>query len=268
MNELKDLHIHIERGPYTVQWIERFINQAVKMNLSEINLLEHSIRIKEFHPCFKEAREYSSYQENWFRGKENSAHTFEEYRALINEIRGREYPIKVNFGLEVCWFEQHADEIRNLVLDGFLDYVLGSVHWVDNWTFNQRKYQWKNKDYNHIYKRYFEMENSLIESGIFDIIAHPDLIRCHGLYPDYDLTETYHSLAENAVKNNVMIEMNTTRGRQIGINEAFFSAALAEGARFSTGSDAHCPEDVGKGIKEAFVFISRKLHSAGLQTEE
>ncbi len=259
MEALKDLHIHIERGPYTVEWIEKFINHAIKMNLSEINLLEHSIRIKEFHPCFKEAREYSAYQENWFKGKESSAHGFEEYRALINEIRGREYPIKVNFGLEICWFEQHEDYIRSLVSDGFLDYLLGSVHWVDNWTFNQRKYQWKNKAYNQIYKRYFEMEGSLIESDIFDIIAHPDLIRCHGLYPDYDLTETYHNLAKNAVKHNVALEMNTTRGKQLGINEAFFNASVEEGAAFSTGSDAHRPEDVGKGIKETTLYIQRSL---------
>lgn len=267
MSELKDLHIHIERGPYTVEWIEKFINQAVKMNLSEINLLEHSIRIKEFHPCFKEAREYNSYQERWFKGKEGSAHTFEEYRRLIEEIRSRQYPIKVNFGLEVCWFEQHEKEIADLLSDGFLDIVLGSVHWVDNWTFNQRKYQWRNKDYNHIYKRYFEMENTLVESGLFDIIAHPDLIRCHSLYPDYDLTETYHTLAKNVAEHNVLIEMNTTRGRQLGINEAFFNAAVEEGAAFSTGSDAHSPEDVGKGIKETTLFISRKLHTAGPQTE-
>jgi histidinol-phosphatase (PHP family) len=103
------------------------------------------------------------------------------------------------------------------------------------------------------------MENSLIESGIFDIIAHPDLIRCHGLYPDYDLTETYHNLAKNAAAHGVAIEMNTTRGKQLGINEAFLNAAAEEGASFSTGSDAHSPEDVGKGIEETTLFIQNSL---------
>lgn len=258
MNELKDLHIHIERGPYTVSWIEKFVDQAVKMNLREINLLEHSIRIKEFHPAFKEAREYNLYQKNWVDNKIPAAHTLDEFKTLASEIRKREYPVKIRFGLEICWFEQHEDFIRNIVSDGFFDYLIGSVHWVDNWTFNQRKYQWLGRDVNKVYQRYFEMQNSLVDSGIFDIVAHPDLITCHSLYPEYDLTDTYIKLCKNAVKNNVMLEMNTTRGKKLGINNSFFEIAKQENVIFSTGSDAHCPEDVGKGIKKVSDLIYRK----------
>ena len=50
---LKDLHIHIERGPYTLEWIEKFISKAQQMELDEICLLEHSIRFKDFHPTLK-----------------------------------------------------------------------------------------------------------------------------------------------------------------------------------------------------------------------
>ena len=120
---LKDLHIHIERGEYSRQWIEKFINQAVKMNIGEINLLEHSVRIKEFHPTFKQASEYSLYQKRWFEGKRGQAHSLDEYKALIDEIRSIDYPVKVNFGLEVCWFEQHEDYIRNLLNECNFDYV-------------------------------------------------------------------------------------------------------------------------------------------------
>ena len=59
---MKDLHIHIERGEYEKAWIDKFVDRAVKMNIDEINLLEHTIRIREFHPCFAEAEKYSLYQ--------------------------------------------------------------------------------------------------------------------------------------------------------------------------------------------------------------
>lgn len=252
---MKDLHIHIERGPYTVEWIEKFIKKAEQEELEEICLLEHSIRFKDFHPTFKDAREYSLYQRRWFEGKEKSAHTLDEYKALISEIRGREYPVKVSFGLEICWFEQYADIIDSLTSDGFFDYLLGSVHWVDNWTFNQRKYQWLGKDFNEIYQRYFELENSLVESNIFDIIAHPDLITCHSLYPDYDLSDTYKSLCENIKKHNMLLEMNTAKG--LGVNPHFFEIAKQTGVGFSTGSDAHRVEDVGRKIKEITELIFR-----------
>lgn len=251
---MKDLHIHIERGPYTKQWIDRFVQQAVKMNIDEIHLLEHSIRIKEFHPAFEEAREYNLYQKKWFEGKRAQAHTMAEYKALIEEIRNTHYPVKIHFGLEICWFEQHEDFIRDIVSDGYFDYLIGSVHWIDNWTFNQRKYQWLGKDVNEIYRRYYEMSNTLIESDIFDIIAHPDLIRCHSIYPDYDLSETYKNLCENAKAHNVAIEMNTSK--ELGINRQFLEIAEQSGVTFSTGSDAHRPEDVGRKIKEVTELLN------------
>lgn len=252
---MKDLHIHLERGAYTVEWVEQLIHKAMEMKLDEICLLEHSIRFKEFHPTFKEAREYNLYQKRWFDGKAQSAHSLDEFKALARKIRDNNYPVKVSFGLEICYFEQHQDIIRALTEDGFFDYVLGSVHWVDNWTFNQRKYQWLGRDVNKIYQRYFELENSLVESKIFDIIAHPDLITCHGLYPDYDLTPTYKALCENIKNHNMCLEMNTSKG--LGINKKFFDTAKEVGVKFTTGSDAHRVEDVGRRIEEVTNLIYR-----------
>lgn len=259
---MKDLHIHIERGPYTLEWIEQFINKAEAMELDEICLLEHSIRFTDFHPSFKEAREYNAYQRKWFDDKLRFAHNLDEFKELAQTVRNRDYPVKVSFGLEICYFEQHQDLIRDIVSDGFFDYLLGSVHWIDNWTFNQRKYQWLGKDFNKIYKRYFELQNSLVSSSIFDIIAHPDLITCHSLYPDYDLTDTYKDLCENIKAHNMMLEMNTSKG--LGVNNQFFEIAKESGVIFSTGSDAHRVEDVGRNIKEVTSLISRSLNSEGL----
>lgn len=250
---LKDLHIHIERGEYNRQWIEKFINRAVEMNIDEINLVEHSIRIKEFHPTFEQAKNYNLYQQRWFEGKKSQAHSIDEYLKLIEDIKNTNYPVKVNFGLEVCWFEQHFNLLSDLLSDNLFDYVLGSVHWIDNWTFNQRKYQWLGKNINNIYKRYYELNESLIESRLFDIVAHPDLIRCHSLYPDYDLTETYKSLCNKAKTYNVMLEMNTSKS--LGINSEFLNVAKECSVVFATCSDAHRPEDVGRGIKEVTQLI-------------
>lgn len=257
MEKLKDLHIHIEQGPYTVEWIQKFVAAAVERNISEITLLEHSIRFKDFHGTFAEARTYNQYQQNWFDGKAKTAHALDEFKALVDEIRGREYPVKINFGLEICWFEQHAQQIQSIVDDGFFDYLIGSVHWIDNWTFNQRKYQWLGKDVDEIYKRYFEMQNTLVESGIFDIVAHPDLVMCHSLYPSYSLDETYDRLCKNAARCGVALEMNTARGNKAGLNPDFLRIALESGVTLTTGSDAHRPQDVGKGIDRVTALISR-----------
>ena len=31
MEKMTDGHIHIERGPYTIEWIRRFVDKAVEM---------------------------------------------------------------------------------------------------------------------------------------------------------------------------------------------------------------------------------------------
>ena len=251
---MKDLHIHIERGEYTLPWIEKFINKAVEMQLDEICLLEHSIRLSDFHPTFAQAREYNSYQRRWFDGKASSAHTLDEYKALISLVRDKQYPIKVSFGIEVCYFEQHCDIIYDLTKDGFFDYLLGSVHWIDNWTFNQRKYQWLGKDYNKIYQRYFQLQRSLADSGLFNIIAHPDLITCHSLYPSYNLEDEYSSLCHKLKNNGVSLEMNTSKG--MGVNSQFLSVAKSIGVDFTTGSDAHRVEDVGRNIAQLSTLLT------------
>ena len=115
---------------------------------------------------------------------------------------------------------------------------------------------WLGKDVNKIYKRYYEMSQTLVDSGIFDIIAHPDLITCHSLYPTVDMAPYYTTLCKSAVKNNVMIEMNTSKGN--GINEQFLQIAKECGVSFSTGSDAHKPENVGKGILTVSNLICQK----------
>ena len=41
---MRDWHIHLERGPYTVEWAEQFVRRAEEQRISEICLLEHSVR--------------------------------------------------------------------------------------------------------------------------------------------------------------------------------------------------------------------------------
>ena len=44
---MRDWHIHLERGPYTVEWAEQFVRRADKLGIREICLLEHSVRFFE-----------------------------------------------------------------------------------------------------------------------------------------------------------------------------------------------------------------------------
>lgn len=65
-NNMIDGHIHIERGEYTLDWINRFVDRAVEMHLDEIRLLEHCYRFEEFVPMYDSVCAYSEYVDAWF----------------------------------------------------------------------------------------------------------------------------------------------------------------------------------------------------------
>jgi histidinol-phosphatase (PHP family) len=64
---MTDCHIHLERGEYTKDWLNRFAETAVSRNISEIWLLEHCYRFREFVPMFDDVCAYSDYVDKWFR---------------------------------------------------------------------------------------------------------------------------------------------------------------------------------------------------------
>lgn len=243
---MRDWHIHLERGPYTVEWAEQFVRRAEKLGIREICLLEHSVRFFEFHPTFAQARAYNDYQRHWFDEKVQTARHLDEFKRFGDRLRAKNYPVKIKLGLEICYFPQHADVIEQVTRNGYFDLLLGNVHWIDNWTFNQRKNQWQGRDVNALYRRYFELQNQAADSGLFDILAHPDLIRCFGFAPDFNLNEQYKTLCQKVKAQGMLLEMNGAKGP--GLHPDFLAVAKACGVQFSAGSDAHCPEDVGKNL--------------------
>lgn len=42
-----DAHVHLEKGDYSVEWINKFVGYAVKRNIDEVYFLEHTHIFKE-----------------------------------------------------------------------------------------------------------------------------------------------------------------------------------------------------------------------------
>ena len=174
---MTDGHIHIERGPYTLDWIRRFTGRAAETGLSEIGLLEHSFRFEEFVPMYDSVRAGSEFVSTWFSRQKRCR--LGDYLELIGKARNEDFPVRVRFGLEVCYFREHADRIAELARDRGFDFLLGSIHYVDGFAFDLGAEYWDGMDADRLFRRYFEDSVSLAESGLFDGIGHPDHI---GLY--------------------------------------------------------------------------------------
>lgn len=250
-----DAHVHIERGPYEIEWIGRFVDQAVQRGIKKLHLLEHSHRFREFSGLYSEVAQYNSYQSEWLNRKMGLS--IDDYKRLIDRARVVEWPIEVEFGLEICYMEDREDLIRE-VTDGFeWDFLTGSVHWIDSWGFDHKAElrEWEGKEVDKAYARYYSIMMNLVKSGLFTTLAHPDSIKCFGYYASYDLEDTYKALAAALKQYRVKVEQSAGlhmnyNHPELGMNERMLSIFKAAGVELVTASDAHRPEDVGRFIRE------------------
>ncbi len=250
-----DGHIHVEYGPYTLEWIDEFVKKAEETGLQEIRLLEHNYMFPEFSPMYDSARAASDFVNSWFQRK--AAHkSLSEYLALIGQVRSREYPVRIKFGLEVCYFPEWEDFIYKNTKNLGLDFLLGSMHFVGDFAFDHTVELWEGIDVDSTYRRYFEDSVKLADSGLFMGIGHPDTIKIFGHRASFPLTEYYDSLAKALTRNGMYADQNSGAFRRcpdtagFGMDPELISILKKHNVPIVTSSDAHKPEDVGYMIRE------------------
>lgn len=247
-----DGHIHIERGSYSLEWINEFVKIALEQGLTEIHLLEHSHRFREFAGAYKSVSNFNDYQRSWLDSK--MILSLCNYKAFIVEMKQVKFPIDVKFGLEVCYLEETENEIRKTISDFNWDFLTGSVHWIDGWGFDHKKDFWENRNVESLYKRYYEIMENLIKSKLFNTVAHPDSIKCFGYYSKYDLNPAYTRIAD--LLNDYGMSAEQSAGlhinygcEQLGMNPRMLGIFRRKRVHLITASDAHCPADVGRCIR-------------------
>lgn len=259
-----DCHIHLERGEYTFEWLNEFVKTAQSRGIEEIYLLEHSHRFNEFVPMYKSICDYSNYQKEWFNRKNKGNLSIKDYTSFIEHSKQMDYPIKIKFGLEVCYFEGYEGLIQQILGSYPFDFATGSIHWVDGFGFDHKKEFWDTVDVDKTYIRYYQIMQKLIESDLFTAVAHPDSIKVFGHKPSYGLKDTYIRLAELLCKHNMYAEqsgglnLNYSSDYELGMNAEMLKIFIEKGVRILTASDAHSPQDVGANIMKLQRILREK----------
>lgn len=200
---------------------------------------------------------------------------FEDYVALVARAReawaGR---VDVRLGMECDYYPGAETWLEDLLGRAEFHHVLGSVHP----ELAEYKERYFNGDVFELQRTYFEHLAQAAESGLFDTLAHPDLVKnfepakwqLERLWPDIQ-----HSL-DRIAKTGVAMELNTS-----GLNKRV--PEMNPGARILAemrernipvviGADAHEPQRVGANYEEALdllegagyrhisIFLARKRH--------
>ncbi|TLD70647.1 histidinol-phosphatase [Phragmitibacter flavus] len=179
---------------------------------------------------------------------------FEEYVVLVERCRKvYEGRLEVRLGLESDYFpgmEEWAEKLHAMVP---LHYVLGSVHWQGS----EYRDRYGDTDEKGFRVSYFENLAASAETGLFDCLSHPDLIKnfMPGLWRFEDWEETIAASLDRIAKTGVAMELNTS-----GLNKVFkemnpgpqMLAMMAQrGIPLVIGSDSHVPHRVGDRHLEA-----------------
>ncbi|HHD79880.1 MAG TPA: histidinol-phosphatase HisJ family protein [Epsilonproteobacteria bacterium] len=227
-----DLHNHTTRCNHAQGTVDEYIQRAIELGIDIYGFSEHAPMDFDEHYRLK----------------------FDEMDAYVSDIlhakERYKNDIDILLGYEVDWLQGHMDE---RVLHANVDYLIGSVHFIDKWGFDNPEFigGWKNKDIDEIWQAYFEATEAMAESGKFDIVGHFDLIKVFKFMPKKEIT----SLAENALqaikKSNMVMEINTA-GLRKPVGEMYPSRALLEEAYaldipITFSSDAHAVEHIGLG---------------------
>lgn len=252
-----DAHVHLEKGQYCIEWIEEFIRYALSRNIDEIYFLEHTHIFKECSSLYYEMSHYNEYQSQWYRRKSESARPLKEYIDFIEAMKKEQFPIKLRFGLEVCYSPEHEGDITAIKKRYPFDFLVGSIHFIDGWAFSHMKQPWKKEDYNlnELYLRYYELIYKLVRSNLFSGVAHPNSLQCFGAYPVGDYGSEYDKIATALKENDMYIEESSGLAinygdTELGMNERMMKPMIQKGVRILTASDAHVPRDVGRFIYE------------------
>jgi histidinol-phosphatase (PHP family) len=251
---LTDYHLHLrpdDEGTaaeryFTAENVDRYLAAAAQAGVEELGVSEHVYRFRQAldiwrHPLWEENAQ-------------------DDLDAYCEFVRGT--PLRL--GVE-CDFVPGAEE-RTAELLGArdFDYVVGSVHFLGEQAVDHPGWDvWEGSaDPDEVWRRYFEALADCARSGLFDILAHPDLVKVWGRdrpLPQGDLRRFYEPAVEAIAERGIAVEVSTA-GLRKPIGELYPARSFAElcveaGAPFALSSDAHLPEHVGFAYERAVGFL-------------
>ncbi|HWX75649.1 MAG TPA: histidinol-phosphatase [Solirubrobacteraceae bacterium] len=254
---LTDYHLHLRSDAldasaeeyFTPANAARYRAAAEERGISELGVSEHIYR-------FAQALEVWRHP-FW----EQYAHDdLDAYCAFVRE------QTDLRLGIEADLVLGAEDRVANVLAARDFDYVVGSVHFLRDHAVDTDEYGiWHTgRSPEEVWRRYFETIGEAARSGLFDVLAHPDLVKMWGdprRRPDGDLRAYYELAMDGIAESQIAVELSTA-GLRKPVGElypapAFLEMALETGAPVALSSDAHSPEDVGAGYDRALELLDR-----------
>lgn len=224
-----DLHNHTILCNHAEGSVDEYIQKAIESGCEFFGFSDHAPM--DYDPKYRMSFAEMNIYENWIK----------EAKVKYSD------KIEILLGYEVDFLRGHMDE---RVLKADVDYLIGSVHFIDDWGFDNPEFIGKYSDFdiNELYVKYFSLIEQVANSGMFDIVGHIDLLKVFRFLPTKDIRLLARDALKAIKKANMTIELNTA-GYRKPIGEPYPSMLLLQeivelDIPITFGSDAHKPEQV------------------------
>ena len=258
---LTDYHIHLRTDDpeasaaeyFSSANVERYREVASERGIAELGVSEHVYR-------FRQALEVWQHP-FWTQYAKDD---LDEYCAFVRE------ETDLRLGIEADFVPGGEDRMANLLEARDFDYVIGSVHFLREGAVDMDDYSvWDSgptrpRNAEEVWRRYFQTIGESARSGLYDVVAHPDLVKYWGdgaRRPAGDLRRYYELAIDGIAESGVAVEVSTAGLRkpagELYPAPAFLQMALDAGARVALSSDAHRPQDVGADYEQALAVLEQ-----------
>lgn len=262
LEQTEKLHKRLMGGPFSMEWLDLYLQQAKHLGIQEVGIVDHLYRFKEYKPYYEKhihlkEDELGKLQRKWL--DQVCVESRDEFIELIEEAKQKwkENGVKLHLGIETDYFLAGEEELRGILEDHPYDYVIGSVHFFNGWGFDNPKTQdlFLNYDLFTLYDEFFQVVEKAISSKLFDFVAHLDNLKVFGYRPDEEkLMPAYRRIAKRLVESNTATEINAGLYYRYPIKEmcpspAFLKVLAEYQVPLTVSSDAHYPDDLGKFVE-------------------
>ncbi|CQR70656.1 Histidinol-phosphatase [Sporomusa ovata DSM 2662] len=164
---------------------------------------------------------------------------------------------KVLLGIEVGMRPDCLEENRLIIENNLFDYVIGSIHVVDNVDIYHSSF-YESRPKHEVYDRYFEVMLQCLKSHDFiDSLGHIDYIARYARYQDPNIhycefSDRIDEILKVAAQQEKAMEINTRRLTSLAAVEQLLPIykrfSELGGKLVTIGSDAHKPGDIGRAL--------------------
>ena len=226
-----DLHNHTTLCNHAKGTLDEYVQEAIKNGTKYFGFSDHAPM--DFDPKYRMRFEDMKQYEN------DVLEVKEKYKDKC----------EILLAYEVDYLKGHMDK---RVLNADVDYLIGSIHFIDKWGFDNPEFigKYAQKNIDEIWQEYFDTLVEMANTNLFDIVGHLDLIKVFKFMPKNDIS-TFAIEALKAIKKaDMVIELNSAGFRK-PIGEAYPSYNILKEAYklnipITFSSDAHTKEQVGQ----------------------